>query len=150
MRLIGGLFKGPILGAILGALVGFGFFKLGAGGGGFLRWLAYGTVGAVAGFFCGKPVWRQSTLWTPILKAIFGFGVGIGLFVLWTRALGDPVTVPAVHDLGLDAPAKASAATFVLGGIIGLVWGALVGLDDAFEGKPDGKKTNGNGPGGAA
>ncbi len=141
MRLISGLIKGPILGAILGGLVGFGFFKLGAGGGGFLRWLTYGIVGAVAGFFCGKPVWRQATIWTPVIKAIFGFGVGIGLFALWTRALGDPVTIPAIQEVGLAAPAKASSVPFVLGGIIGLVWGLLVGIDEAFgDGKGADKK----------
>jgi hypothetical protein len=137
MRLIAGLFKGPILGAILGALVGFGFFKLGAGGGGFFAWIAYGLVGAVAGFFCGKPVWKQSTLWTPALKAIVGFGIGIGVYALWTRVLGDPFMVPAIQDVGLAAPARVSHVPFVMGSVVGLVWGSLVGLDDAFG---DGQK----------
>jgi hypothetical protein len=142
MRLIAGLFKGPILGAILGGAVGFGFFKLGAGGGGFFQWITYGLVGAVAGFFCGKPLWKQSTLWTPALKAIVGFGIGIGVFALWTRVLGDPIMVPAIQQVGLMAPAKASTVPFALGAVVGLVWGSLVGLDDAIgDGdKKEGKK----------
>jgi hypothetical protein len=132
MRLIGGLMKGPILGVIVGAAVGFGFFKLGAAGGGFLLWFTYGVVGAVVGFLCGKPVWRQTTIWTPLVKAIFGFGVGIGLYFLWIKALHDPFSVPAIQEVGLTAPARASTVTFVLGGLIGLVWGGLVGLDEAF------------------
>jgi hypothetical protein len=150
MRLIAGLFKGPILGAILGGLVGFGLFKLGAGGGGFLQWIAYGLIGAFAGFFCGRPFWKQTTLWTPALKAIVGFGIGLGVYALWTRVLGDPFMVPAIQGVGLAAPAKVSNVPFVMGAIVGLVWGGLVGLDDAFgDGKSEPKELK-EGPGAPA
>ena len=28
----------------------------------------------------GRPPWRQETIWTSLLKGIFGFGVGLGLY----------------------------------------------------------------------
>jgi len=140
MRFLVGLLLGPLLGALLGGAVGWGFFKLGAGGA--LLWVAYGLCGAVTGFFCGKPVWQHDTLWTPVLKSIVGFIVGVGLYALWERVLGDPLEVGPLKELGLHAPARVSQVPFALGALIGLVWGTLVGLDDALgaPGSPRSKK----------
>lgn len=127
-RIVIGLLKGGVVGA------GIGYLASRAGlHGGLVAMLLYGVVGAAVGLICGKPVWRQDTLWTPLLKSIFGFGVGIGLSFLARKFLSGvhvPIAaIPGAADHALpEVPALLAAA-------IGIVYGAFVELDDAGGGQ---------------
>src|SRR5262245_46896801 len=83
LRLFGGIVKGLLVGALVGAVAWITGLR-----GGVMLYLVYGVVGACVGVICGKPPWRQETLWTPLLKAVVGFAVGAGLYMGWTRWLG--------------------------------------------------------------
>jgi len=124
LRILIGLLKGGVLGAVIGYLAG----RAGIVGGP-LGYVIYGVVGAVVGLLCGKPLWRHETLWTPLLKAIFGFGVGVGLNLVAHKFLG------AVH-LPIAAIPGATEHAFpdvpaLLGPAVGMLYGALIELDDA-------------------
>ena len=56
-RVLLGLLKGGVVGALIGA----GAFKLGIGGG-VLGTVTYAVVGGLAGILCGRPPWRPSQL----------------------------------------------------------------------------------------
>jgi len=123
LRLVLGILKG----AIVGAAVGYGAWKVGLGGGP-LSFVVYGLVGALVGVICGKPLWRQETLFTPLLKSIFGFAVGVGLFYGARKILGGMHLSLAT---GLGAPDRPLIEVpFLLGPLIGLVYGAFVEVDD--------------------
>ena len=100
--------------------------------------LLYGVVGAVVGLVCGKPLWRQETLFTPLLKAIFGLGVGIGATFVARKFLAG-VHVPiaaipgAVDHAFPDVP-------LLLGPAVGILYGSLIELDDAGGGEPAKRK----------
>jgi hypothetical protein len=123
-RLILGLLKG----AVVGGALGYGAFRLGLEGG--FHWLTYGLVGALVGLLCGRPLWshvrdRSSTMWTAILKGVFGYGVGVGLFALGRKLFGGfELSLFGVERSVVDFP-------FVLGGAIGALYGAFVEFDDA-------------------
>jgi hypothetical protein len=124
LRLVLGILKG----AIVGAAVGYGAWKIGLGGAGSLGFIVYGLVGALVGVVCGKPIWRQETLFTPLLKSIFGFGIGVGLFFGARKVLGGMHLGIAT---GLGAPDSPLVdLPFLLGPLIGLVYGAFVEVDD--------------------
>ena len=130
-RLILGLLKGGVVGAALG----FGAFKLGISGG-ILGTITYAVVGGLVGILCGKPPWRQDTIWTPTLKGIFGAVVGGAIF--W--GLGK--LLPGMHmafTAKLGAPDRALIDIPVLiGPVVGAIWGAFVELDDGGSaGKAD-------------
>ena len=124
LRLLLGLVKG----AVIGAGIGYGAYSLGWGGG--FNWITYGLVGAFVGLLVGRPIWshlldKGSTSWTAILKGLFGFGVGCGLYALVAKAWGG-------FDLALmDETRLVQDWQFVLGGAIGALYGAFVEIDDA-------------------
>ena len=84
--------------------------------------------GGLVGILCGKPPWRQDTIWTTTLKGIFGAVVGGALY--W--GLGK--ILPGTHlafTAKLGAPDRSLIDLPVLiGPLIGAVWGAFVELDD--------------------
>ena len=128
VRLLLGLLKG----AVLGAGLGFGAFKAGLSGWGYL---VYGLIGFVVGLVVGRPIWshlldKGSTVWTAVLKGLFGFGVGAGLYALGHHAVGDPQIAfnGEVHAL--------TAWTPIFGALVGALYGAWVELDDAPPPKP--------------
>jgi hypothetical protein len=122
MRLLVGLLKGGFLGFCVGMLS----WRIGMAG--LPEFVDYGLIGALVGIFGGKPPWRQETFVTPILKAIFGVVVGIGLYWLAHKFLYATRLDLAVK---LGAPDKPiPEVSVVLGPIIGGLWGALVELDD--------------------
>src|SRR3954471_13422952 len=84
---MGRLVLGILKGGAIGAELGWGALKLGISGGAGAG-LTYAVIGALVGLVCGKTVWRQETLWTAILKGLFGLGAGIGLFYLSRKLLG--------------------------------------------------------------
>jgi len=124
VRLFLGIVKGGVIGAALGYLAGQTGLAAGP-----LGIVMYGVIGAVVGVFCGRPLWRQDTMWTSILKAVFGFVLGVGATFAGRRWLGGvhlPLSfVPGSADHALpDVPA-------LFGTVIGVVYGMLVELDDA-------------------
>src|SRR5687767_10793919 len=124
VRLLLGVLKGAAIGAGLGFLVE----RIGLGGS--WGYVVYGLIGFVVGLVVGRPIWshlldKSSTVWTSVLKGLFGFGVGAGLFALASKAIGDPV-------LALAGQARPLTAwTYIFGGIVGALYGAWVEVDDA-------------------
>jgi hypothetical protein len=124
LRLLLGLLKG----GIIGGGVGYGAYALGLGGG--FHWITYGVVGALVGLLVGRPIWshlldKGSTSWTAIIKGMFGFGVGVGLYALAAKVWGG-------FDLSLmDETRLTHDWQFVMGGAIGALYGAFVEVDDA-------------------
>ena len=60
--------------------------------GGF-HWVTYGVIGALVGLVAGRPLWalitdKEGTTWVSVLKAVFGYGVGVGLYALVAKAWG--------------------------------------------------------------
>src|SRR5262249_13200109 len=133
---------GLIKGAVLGAALGLGAFHLGLGGG--WGYLVYGAIGFVVGLLGGRPFWshiadRESTVWTSVLKGIFGVGVGVGLYALVRFAIGDPSLTLAGETRAL------TSWTYLFGGGVGAIYGAFIEADDAplkkkkeDAGRPDG------------
>lgn len=127
MRLILGLLKGGIIGGGLG----FGFYHLGLGG--FLTYILYGVIGALVGFIAGKPFWKHDTIWTPVIKAVVGFAICLGLYALVAKALGDP----KMSFIGTGV--TATSLPYVFGALVGVIYGVFVEIDDG--GKDDKKKS---------
>jgi hypothetical protein len=146
-RLVLGILKG----AVVGAAVGVGAWKLGLAGGA-LAFAAYGLVGALVGVVCGKPIWRQETLWTPLLKGIFGFAIGSGLYWGARKLFGG---AHLAFASGFGAPDRPFVEIpYLVGPLIGLIYGAFVEVDDSSGAKEaaaksatkPGAKTPGAGP----
>jgi hypothetical protein len=129
VRLLSGIAKGLIVGAAVGA----GAYVLGIKDG-VLLYAVYGLVGALCGLVCGRPPWRQETLWTSALKAMFGFVVGAGLYYGATRLLGGFQLSIATHFGAPAAPL--TQVPYLLGPSIGLLYGAFVEVDDGGPAKP--------------
>ena len=130
---------GILKGAVIGGAVGYGAYRLGLGGGAW-KILIYGTVGLLVGLFCGRPIWqnliaKEHTVWSSVLKGVFGFGVCIGLYALAHNALGDPSI--EVASVGRH---PVTDLTYVFAPIVGILWGLLVEIDDALDAKPAPKK----------
>ena len=130
VRLILGLLKGVIIGGGLG----FGFKYLGSlGEQGFMKYILYAAIGALVGFIAGKPFWRHETIWTPVVKAIVGAGICVGLYALVSKALGDP----KLAFIGPDV--TATSLPYVFGAAVGAVYGIFVEVDDGGKDKGGGK-----------
>jgi hypothetical protein len=123
-RLLLGILKGGVLGVAMGYLAGRAGVATGA-----VAIIVYGAIGALVGLVCGRPFWRQETIWTPILKAIFGFGLGIGAAFAGRKWLGG-VHLPIAFIPGATEHALPDVAG-LFGPAIGMVYGAFVELDDA-------------------
>jgi hypothetical protein len=135
-RALLGLLKGGVVGAALGA----GAFKLGIAGG-VLGTITYAVIGGLVGILCGKPPWRQDTVWTTALKGLFGALIGGALY--W--GLGK--ILPGTHlafTAKLGAPDRALIDLPVLiGPLIGAAWGAFVEIDDGGSSATAGKSKPG-------
>jgi Na+/proline symporter len=127
------LFLGLLKGLIIGGAIGYGAYAAGLGGG--WNWVTYGLVGAFVGLLVGKPIWsnildKNATTWVSILKAMFGFGVGCGVYALVNNVWGG-------FRLHLDF-LEPGARLFqdwqpVFGAALGAVYGAFVELDDSLD-----------------
>ena len=125
VRVLLGLLKGLIIGGALG----FGFTVLTQGKApGFLQFLLYGTIGALTGFVAGRAVWKQETIWTSVVKAVFGVLVGVGLYWVASKVLGG-IPTPSIAEAGIPASNFASAA-WLLGPAIAAAYGIFVEVDD--------------------
>ena len=125
MRVVLGLLKG----AVVGGAIGWAALKLGVAGG-FAAFATYAVIGAVVGIVCGRPIWRQDTIWTPILKGIFGLAIGAGLYWLGRKVLGG-VHIALPSSLGVAPERSLAEVPLLLGPIIGAAWGLLVEIDDS-------------------
>jgi hypothetical protein len=118
---------GILKGGVVGGAVGFAATKVGFGTGA-AAWLVYGLVGFLVGIVCGKAIWRQDTLVTPLLKGIFGFAVGLGLYWVAGKTLGG-LHLPLATRLGApDEPV--AALPLLLAPAIGIIYGIFVEVDD--------------------
>ena len=126
--MVGNLVLGLIKGGVIGGAVGYGAYAAGLDGG--FNWLTYGLIGAFVGMLVGRPLWShladdRSTAVTSIIKAVFGYGVCVGLYALVAKAWGG-------FDLTIaDETHNVYNWTFILGAAIGGVYGAWVEADDA-------------------
>ena len=137
MRVIIGLVKG----ALIGGGLGYAFVQLGSlGKHGLAHYLLYALIGAVVGLVAGRPLWRQETLWTPAIKAVFGVAVCIGLYAVVVELLGDP----NLRAVGLTG--RASAFPYLLGAVVGVVYGVFVEVDDGGKKDKDNASKGGNKP----
>ncbi|MFH0903530.1 MAG: hypothetical protein V2A73_23115 [Pseudomonadota bacterium] len=126
------LLLGALKGLAIGLAVGFAAHKLGLGGA--WGYLVYGVIGLMVGLLVGRPIWGhlldpKGTVFTAILKGAFGFGIGVLLFLLGRRVLGNPV---------LDIAGEARPLTdwsMVFGAAVGLLYGSWVEIDDAKTGE---------------
>ena len=131
-RLLLGLLKGGVVGAAIGA----GAFKLGIGGG-FLAFVTYAVVGGLTGILCGRPPWRQDTVWTTALKGIFGAVIGGALYWGAGKLFGG-THVAFAAKLGVpDRPFV--DLPILVGPLVGAIWGAFVELDDGGSSATDAK-----------
>lgn len=128
MRLVLGLIKG----IVIGGAVGFGAFSLDWGS--WSNWVTYGVIGALVGALVGKPIWsvlsdQDSTIWTVVLKAIFGYLVGIGIYALIAKAWGGPDP----FEVSFLAEGKRTLYDWqpVFGACVGGLYGAFIEFDDA-------------------
>lgn len=124
------LLVGILKGAVIGGALGYGAFALGQATGFDNPWVIYGLIGAFVGLFVGKPIWslirsKESTTWISVLKSVFGFGIGCGLYAIVARAWGGTLFIEAIGENVLAWPPT-------LGGAIGAVYGGFVELDDAI------------------
>lgn len=121
----------------MGGLIGYGAFAMDLRGG--MHWVTYGMVGALVGFLVGKPFWahlraKGGTIFTPLLKAIFGFGIAVGVYALVAKLWGG-------FDLEIAGETRRIYDwQYILGPVIGAIYGAFVELDDAGEPQPPAKQ----------
>lgn len=141
LKLLLGLLKG----LLVGVAVGYGAFAAGLDGG--FHWVTYGIIGALVGLVAGRPLWalitdKDGTTWVSILKALFGYGVGVGLYALVAKLWGG-------FELELSflshTPRHLQDWQPVMGGAIGAFLGAFFEIDDAIGGD-DPKPTAGKKP----
>ena len=124
LRLLLGLIKG----AFVGGLVGVGAYALNLTGA--FHWITYGFVGAVVGLLVGRPFWshlfdKGSTIFVSVLKALVGFGVGVGVYAIVAKAWG---------GFSLDLAGEVRNVfdwQYIMGAAIGALYGAWVEIDDA-------------------
>jgi hypothetical protein len=131
------LLLGLLKGAVIGGGLGYGAFAAGLDGG--WLWPVYGLAGALVGLVAGTPLWKlitdkNATSWVSVLKALFGFGVGCGLFALVAKVWGG-------FELSLtflsDQPRMFQHWQPAFGGAVGGFLGAFFEIDDAIGGDKD-------------
>jgi hypothetical protein len=121
---IGRALLGLIKGLIVGGGIGYCLLKLGNPNGVFI-YICCGLVGAVVGLLCGKAPWQAETIWTPILKVLFGLLAGTGLYALGHRFMpGFAITIQGYTEM---VPLRSGAFLAVA---IGAIYGMFVEVDD--------------------
>lgn len=122
------LLLGLVKGAVVGGGIGYGAYAAGMDGA--FHWLTYGIIGAAVGLLVGRPIWshlldKQSTMVTSVLKAVFGYGIGVGIYAIVAHAWGG-------FDLAIaDETRNVYDWQYIFGGVVGALYGAFVEVDDA-------------------
>lgn len=116
---------GLIKGLIVGGGLGYCLLKLGNPGGP-LIYVVCGLVGAVVGLICGRAPWQAETIWTPVLKAVFGLLAGVGLYALGHRFLPGSPTI-SIQGFAQHVQLNSGA---LLAPLIGGLYGLFVEVDD--------------------
>ncbi|HEV8322042.1 MAG TPA: hypothetical protein VG389_10540 [Myxococcota bacterium] len=145
MRLLLGLLKGAVAGAAVG--VGFHFLNE-AHDWSWLPWVMYGLAGTLVGVVCGAPFWKFDNIFTTGLKALVGFGVGVGLYAVGRLdAVNASLPFAFLGEGDTEAGAHLVNEYPIFGAAIGLLWGFLLELDESVGGD---KKDAGGGATAAA
>ena len=76
---------------------------------------------------------KSSTVWTPVLKAIFGYGVCVGIYALVAKVWGG-----FSFSIADEGPRNFYDWQYIFGGTLGAIYGAWIEIDDAAD--TDGKK----------
>ena len=132
------LLVGILKGAVIGGALGYGALALGQATGFGNPWIVYGLIGAIVGLFVGRPIWslirdKDSTSVIAILKSVFGFGIGCGLYALVAKVWNPSLAISTIENVFAWSP--------TLGGAIGAIYGGFVEIDDAMgDDKPAAKK----------
>ncbi|MBL8601428.1 MAG: hypothetical protein JNK72_05840 [Myxococcales bacterium] len=124
-RLVIGLVKGLLVGGALGAALHFGLGATTLIGP--LAYVFYAVVGALAGLLAGRPAWREGAGVAAILRAVFGLGVGVGLYALAGLLKFE---VPLA---GVGAGHTLQQIPLLLAPTIATVYATLVEVDDGGE-----------------
>ena len=72
-----------------------------------------------------------------MVKAVIGVALAIGLYAIVAKALGDP----SLNAVGLEG--TASSFPYLLGAVIGVVYGVFVEWDDGGKAAKEAKKKEG-------
>ena len=123
VRVLLGIIKGGVVGVAVGYAAWWAHFGTGPA-----AWLVYGLIGFLVGIVCGKAIWRHDTLVTPLLKGVFGFLLGLGLYWLAGKALGS-VNAPFATQY-FSTKDKLASIPLLLGPAIGILYGIFVEVDD--------------------
>lgn len=134
-RLLVGLLKGVVVGGAIGALLhfGLGLTQISAS---WMNYSLYALVAAVVGLIAGQPFWRRGAGVAAILKALFGLGVGAGLYALGSNYVRVPVDGFSLFRLGTEFP----HAPLLFAPAVAALYGMFVELDDGGE-PPEEKNT---------
>jgi len=130
------LLIGLVKGGVVGAGIGYGAYAANMTGG--LHWLTYGVIGAMVGLVAGKAIWsaildKRSTIWEPVMKAIGGYVFAIIVYALVAKAWGGfDVTIA-------DESRKIYDWQYIMGGVIGALYGMLIEADNAVPDEPKAK-----------
>src|SRR4051794_13386035 len=94
---------GFIKGAVVGGGIGYGLLRLGWTSA-VLAYIGCAVVGALVGVVAGRAPWKAETIWTPVVKAIVGAIIGVGLCAIGYKLLPNPsFHIAQVGDLDLHS-----------------------------------------------
>ncbi|MDZ4697865.1 MAG: hypothetical protein SGI86_22220 [Deltaproteobacteria bacterium] len=124
MRLLLGICKGLVVGGALG----FAAQRMGIASGS-LAFILFAAIGFASGVVAGKPIWRQETLWTPVIKGLFGAAI-LSLLYWGARTFIGWLPVPAIAALHLDGGATLGSSPVLLGPALSILYSVFVEIDD--------------------
>ena len=127
-RLVLGLLKGFVISGALGALFFYAFGLQAVSGVG--AFMLAGLATLVAGIFAGQPPWKQGAWIGSILKGIFGFVLGTGLYWI-VQKFAPGMDLQAL--LRSSEPTTLATAPIAFMPIVGAVYSMLVEVDDGAE-----------------
>jgi hypothetical protein len=121
------VFLGIIKGGLIGAGLGYAAAQIGVTQAP-LAYLLYGAVGFLVGLVCGKAVWRQETLWTPVLKGLVGAAFCAGLYWVGNKFFGG-MKLDLTAQLGApDSPVL--QVPLLIAPALAIIYGIIVEVDD--------------------
>jgi hypothetical protein len=123
MRVLIGLLEG----AGVGGAIGYILLRLGWTSAA-LAYIGCAAVGALVGVVAGRAPWKADTIWTPVLKMIFGAAIGVGLCALGLHFL--PASEVYVQPLGAGIDHVPFRSGPLLAPIVGILYGIFVEVDD--------------------